>query len=271
MREETKKFTALVLAADRGAGDPVAARASVACKAFAPIGGVPMIMRVLDALEASGMIQATIICGPPESLLPGCPELQERIRTGRVLWLPNLDSPSRSADSGLSHIDPDTPVLLTTADHALLTPDIIRYFLQESVTSGGEAAVGLVRHEDVMTAFPGGKRTVIRLKGGGYCGCNLFAFPKQRGRGLVTFWQQAEQLRKRPWRLVGKVLGYKAILMYLSGQLTLNYGLNAVSTKTGIHIQPVMLPYPQAGVDVDKVEDMLLVESVLSGRQDALS
>lgn len=264
---ETAKFTALVLAADRGAGDPVATKAGVACKAFAPIGGVPMIIRVLDALETSGMIQTVIICGPPEALLPGCPALQERIRTGRVTWLPSLDSPSRSADSGLSCISPDTPVFLTTADHALLTPDMIRYFLQESIATGAEAAVGIVRYEDVMAAFPGGRRTVIRLKGGGYCGCNLFAFPKQHGRSLVAFWQQAEQLRKRPWRLVGKVLGYQAILMYLSGRLTLDYGLNAVSARSGVQIQPVTLPYPEAGVDVDKVEDMLLVESVLSGRQ----
>ncbi len=29
-------------------------------------------------------------------------------------------------------------------------------------------------------------------------------------------------------------------------------------------VQAVMLPYPQAGIDVDKVEDLLLAESVLT-------
>jgi hypothetical protein len=41
--------------------------------------------------------------------------------------------------------------------------------------------------------------------------------------------------------------------------------LNVVAAKTGIKVRPVFLPYPQAGVDVDKVEDMLLAESVLAG------
>ena len=50
-----------------------------------------------------------------------------------------------------------------------------------------------------------------------------------------------------------------------AGILTIDKGLKAVLAKTGIKVRPVFLPYPQAGVDVDKVEDMLLVESVLAG------
>ena len=55
------------------------------------------------------------------------------------------------------------------------------------------------------------------------------------------------------------------VLSYLLGLLTIDKGLKTVAAKTGIRVQPVFLPYPQAGVDVDKVEDMLLVESVLAG------
>lgn len=262
--KQTDKFTALVLAADRTANDPVAMRAGMACKAIAPICGIPMIIRVLDALEASEMVGRIVVCGPPASALPGCPELQQRIECGRVSWLPNLDSPSRSANSGLMHIDPDAPVLLTTADHALLTPEIVQYFLRASCTADSDAIVGVVKYEDVASAFPGAKRTVIRLRDGGFCGCNLYAFLNHRGRDLVTFWQRAEDLRKRPWRLIAQVLGPKAVLSYLLGLLTLDQALHAVSAKTGIRIKAVILPYPQAGVDVDKVEDMLLAESILA-------
>lgn len=259
------QFTAIVLAADRAAGDPVAAKTGMACKAFAPIHGTPMIIRVLDALEASNMVKMIIICGPPKSAIPGCPELERRIASGRVIWLPNLDSPSRSADSGLTHVDQNAPVLLTTADHALLTSSIVRYFLGESQKADSDATVGVVKYEDVAAAFPGVKRTVIRLRDGGVCGCNLYAFLNPRGRGLVSFWQRAEDLRKRPGQLIAQTFGFTAVFLYLFGLLTLDRGLKAVSAKTGIKVQPVFLPFPQAGVDVDKVEDMLLVESVLAG------
>jgi len=62
--KKTDKFVALVLAADRTSNDPVADKSGMACKAFVPICGIPMIIRVLDALEASGMIRAIVLCGP---------------------------------------------------------------------------------------------------------------------------------------------------------------------------------------------------------------
>jgi GTP:adenosylcobinamide-phosphate guanylyltransferase len=261
--KKTDKFVAIVLAADRTINDPVAIKSGVSCKAFTPICGIPMIIRVLDALKASGLIKLVILCGPPESVHPSCPELQLRIGSGEVIWVPNLDSPSRSANSGLEKIDESDPVLLTTADHALLTPEIVQYFLGKSSKSDSDATVGLVKYETIKAAFPGAKRTVIRLRDGNFCGCNLYSFLNHRGRNLVSFWRRAEDLRKHPWRLVGEILGPIAILLYLLRISTLNQALNAVSAKAGVKSRAVIIPHAEAGVDVDKVEDIALVESIL--------
>lgn len=258
-----QQFAAVVLAADRTGKDPITQHSGAACKAFAPVAGVPMIIRVLDTLQACDLISTIILCGPPESLHEHCPELKQRIASGQVTWLPNLDSPSRSAEHGLNHIPPDTPVLVTTADHALLTPAIVRDFLQNAAVTPCDAAVGTVSETALSAAFPGCKRTIIRLRDGGFRGCNLYAF-NQRGRALVRFWRQAEDLRKRPWRLIGKVLGLKTVFLYLIGQLTSQQGLAAVSEKSGVNIRLVMLDDARAGIDVDKVQDLMLAESILS-------
>lgn len=258
-----QQFAAVVLAADRTGKDPITQHSGAACKAFAPVAGVPMIIRVLDTLQACDLISTIILCGPPESLHEHCPELKQRIASGQVTWLPNLDSPSRSAEHGLNHIPPDMPVLVTTADHALLTPAIVRDFLQNAAVTPCDAAVGAVSETALSAAFPGCKRTIIRLRDGGFRGCNLYAF-NQRGRALVRFWRQAEDLRKRPWRLIGKVLGLKTVFLYLIGQLTSQQGLAAVSEKSGVNIRLVMLDDARAGIDVDKVQDLMLAESVLS-------
>lgn len=256
------QFAAVVLAADRTGHDPVKQYAGVACKAFAPVGGIPMIIRVLDALRACTSIGPIILCGPPESLHDQCPELKSRIASGDVTWIPNLDSPSRSAESGINQIPIDMPVLLTTADHALLTPAMLQNFLQQSLIIPGDAIVATVEQQTIATAYPQSKRTVIRLRDGGFCGCNLFIF-KPQGRSLVGFWRQAEALRKRPWRLIAKVLGFKTVWRYLLGTLTRQQALAAVSQKSGVVIQTVILDDPRAGVDVDKVEDLLLAESII--------
>ena len=257
-----QRFAALVLAADRTNKDPITQHTGAACKAFAPVDCIPMVIRVLDTLAACDLITTVILCGPPESLHMHCPELKLRIASGQVTWIPNLDDPSRSAESGLSQIPSDTPVLLTTADHALLTPDMVQSFLRDSLVAQCDATVGLVRQQDIAAAFPGSRRTVIRLRNGGFCGCNLFTFNPQ-GRALVRFWRQAEDLRKRPWRLIAQVLGFKMVLSYLFGFLTLQQGLQAVSEKSGVKIWGVMLDDPRAGVDVDKIEDLVLAESIL--------
>ncbi|MBA3756751.1 MAG: NTP transferase domain-containing protein [Nitrosomonas sp.] len=261
-----KRFVAVVLAADRTAKDPITQHTGAACKAFAPVDGVPMVIRVLDALTASDLISTIILCGPPEALHKHCPELKQRIASGEVIWLPNLNSPSRSAESGLNHVPSDTPVLLTTADHALLTPRIVQNFLRDSLSTQCDATVGVVRQQDIAAAFPGSKRTVIRLRDGGFCGSNLFTFNPQ-GRALVGFWRQAEELRKRPWRLISQVLGFRMVFSYLFGFMTLQQALEAVSEKSGVKIQAIRLDDPRAGIDVDKIEDLVLAESILNRKQ----
>jgi GTP:adenosylcobinamide-phosphate guanylyltransferase len=267
---QSQQFVAIVLAADRTNKDPITQHTGAACKAFAPIAGIPMVIRVLDTLAACDLITKIILCGPPEILHAYCPELKQRISSGQVSWLPNLDSPSRSAESSLNHIPENIPVLLTTADHALLTPSIVQNFLRHSLTADSDATVGASRQQDIETAFPGSKRTVIRLRDGKFCGCNLFTFNTQ-GRKLVKFWRQAEDLRKHPWQLIRKVLGFRIVLSYLLGRLTLQQALAAVSEKSGVKIQAIIMDDPRAGVDVDKIEDFVLAEAILNKKPPAFN
>lgn len=262
-KKQQLKFAALVLAADRTASDPITRHTGAACKAFAKVGGEPMIMRVLDALTACDQIDTVVLCGPPEARLDDCPPLKQRIDSGEVAWLPNRESPSRSAEQGLSHLAGDKPVLLTTADHALLTPQIVRYFLIESLKTDADATAGVVTDVQMLAAFPDAKRTVFRLRDGGFCGCNLFTF-KPQGRKLIHFWQQVEDLRKNPWRLMAQIVSPGVVLSYVFGRLSLTHALDTLAAKSGVRVQTILLPDPRAGIDVDKVEDLLLAESIVN-------
>lgn len=262
-KEKQSKFAALVLAADRTTSDPITRHTGAACKAFARVGGEPMIMRVLDALTACDRIDEVVLCGPQKARLDDCPPLKQRIDSGEVSWLPNKDSPSRSAGQGLSHLADDTPVLLTTADHALLTPQIVQYFLTESLKSDADATVGVVTDVQMSAAFPGAKRTVYRLRDGGFCGCNLFTF-KPQGRKLVHFWRQVEDLRKKPWRLMAQIVSPGLVLSYVFGRLSLAHALDTLAAKSGVRVKTILLPDPRAGIDVDKVEDLMLAESIVN-------
>jgi CTP:molybdopterin cytidylyltransferase MocA len=255
-------FTALVLAGDRHANDSVALDAGVPCKALAPVAGTPMILRVIHALENCGLVDRIILIGP--AVLQGCAAVDELIRAGRVERIPNLNGPSASAVAGLKSLAPDTRVLLTTADHALLRSDIVADFLHGAGNQDVDVVAGVVKYEHVRAALPEVKRTVIRLADGQFCGCNLFAFLTPGGRKMAEFWVEVERSRKKPARLIVQLLGLRGILAYLIGKLTLHAALARLSKRTGVRLGTVEVTAPHAAVDVDTPADRALAEQLLS-------
>ncbi len=257
------RFHAVVLAGDRGPDDPVARHAGVACKALALLGGRPMLLRVLDALAASTAVSGVTLVGPSQVQLSTCPALVARIDSGEVAWLPPAPSPSQSALVGLASVPTSTPVLLTTADHALLQAAWVDALCAAAHATGKDALVGLARHATVQATFPQSRRTALRFRDGAYCGCNLFAFLSPAGRRAPEFWRHIEQQRKRPYRLAA-ALGPGTLLAYLCGWLTLDAGLARLSRRVGAQLGAVLLDDPRAAVDVDSVADFELVERLLA-------
>jgi GTP:adenosylcobinamide-phosphate guanylyltransferase len=261
------KFAAIVLAGDRGQDDPVARASGVSCKALVPVGGRPMVLRVLDALEGSSAVASLLVCGSSSRLLGHSPELAGMIAAGKIRWVENRSSPSLSAQAALSVLPDDNAVLVTTADHALLTSRMVDYFCAESAKTGCDVVAALARAEMVAAAFPEGRRTVTRLADGGYCGCNLFAFLTPRARKAAEFWRRVEEQRKHPLKIV-RTLGLVAVLRYLFGRLTLGDGLARMSVLMDARAGAVWMPDAEAAVDVDNIEDWTLAEKFLARLQE---
>ncbi|MCO6440568.1 MAG: nucleotidyltransferase family protein [Nitrococcus mobilis] len=265
----TSRVAAIVLAGDRKTPDAVAEEAGTQCKALAPVAGTPMLLRVLQALWDSALIDRIILCGPAQEITASSPMLQELLSASCIDWIACADSPSASALGAFAALPPARITLLTTADHALLSAPMIRYFLHRAQIGNWDLAVAVAEQRIVSARFPAARRTVIRLRGGPYCGCNLYAFLTPRGRQLADYWRKVEQERKRPWRIIVRLLGWRAVLDYALGLLTLEQALQQISCRLGIRIGAVILPYPEAAVDVDTPADRQLAEAVLSERAEA--
>ncbi|GAB4348916.1 MAG: nucleotidyltransferase family protein [Immundisolibacter sp.] len=257
-------FHAVVLAGDRGPDDPLLRHGGVSAKALLPLAGRPMVLRVIDALGASTAISGMTLVGPDRALLADCPALSALIAAGRLAWLPPQRSPSASALAALERLPSDQPVLLTTADHALLRGTWVDSFCASALISGTDAAVGLTALAGVQAAFPQTRRTALRFRDGAFCGCNLFAFLTPAGRRAPAFWRQIEQRRKQPHRLAS-ALGLGTLLKYATHRLTLADGLDRLSRRVGARLGAVLLDDPRAAVDVDSAADFELVQALLRG------
>lgn len=242
--------TALVLAGVRPGGDPLADFAGVSHKALIPIGGVAMLDRVVNALKASGRIDRIVVSiDRPELVTRSDVEV---LRSGPTL--------SASVSDALTKLG--APLFVTTADHALLEPEWVGYFLDHLPQT--TVAAGLARSENVMAATPDTKRTFLRFADGAFSGCNMFFLRDASAVEAVRRWREVEALRKKPLKMLVR-LGPGAILSYLLGRLTLARAAAAAGKVLGASAGVVELPFGRAAVDVDKPSDLILVRRIVEG------
>lgn len=258
--------SALLLAGSRKSEDPVARLRNVSNKVLAEIGGKPMILRVLDTLDQVKTIKEKILCGPDSETLNRHSFLQSLVDAQSIHWVPPQEGPSRSVGVVLERFEDHYPLLVTTADHALLTPEMVEFFINEAKREEIDVAVGLVPYPVVTTAYPHATRTVLRFKGKGFCGSNLFVLFGANARRLVQFWSEVEQERKRPIRLIRR-LGVWSLFRYLSGRLMLEEAFEQLGRRLQLRIKPILLPFPEAAIDVDTPQDVDLVEHILAQRE----
>jgi hypothetical protein len=154
------------------------------------------------------------------------------------------------------------PLLVTTADHALLDAATIDEFCS---AAKGDIAIGVVERETLMRRFPQAKRTWLRFRGGAYTGANLFALTSPKVAAAIELWRSVENERKKGWRVIS-LLGPVALVGTALRLLSIDQVLALVGRKLGLSIHAVRLSNPLAGVDVDKSADHALAESILAGR-----
>lgn len=254
--------TALVLAGSRAGGDPLAEYAGVPHKALIEIGGRPMIERVVATLAALPEVQRILVAIDRPELLRDCDFAAAGPRAVAVDFVPTASGPSASVAAVLRRTG--TPLLVTTADHALLEPAWIRDFIAH-VPPGCDAAALLAPRAAVMAALPETHRTWLRFADGAFSGCNLFLLRTAAAARVIDFWESLEAERKHPARLMRR-LGFRVALRYRLHRLTLAAALARVQALCDARVAIVASPFGLAAVDVDKPDDLDLVRRIVAGR-----
>ncbi|MFS0773838.1 nucleotidyltransferase family protein [Sphingomonas sp. 1P08PE] len=242
---------ALILAGSRpGARDPVADYAGVPHKALIELAGATLLARVAMALRGAGIDRIAVSADHP-AVIAEAQRLSLRV-------VEPAAGPSGSVAAGLAALG--APLLVTTADHALLRPEWVTRFVAD-VPPGSDAAVLLARRDVVEAAAPTTRRTWLRFADGDWSGCNLFMLATDDAARAIGLWSQVEANRKRPWRIVRR-LGPGLLVRYLLGRLSLAAALRHLGAKVNIRAVAVASPFGLAAVDVDKPADLDLARTI---------
>jgi GTP:adenosylcobinamide-phosphate guanylyltransferase len=253
-----ERWTVLLLAGARPGGDPLTKSLRVDYKPLLPILGEPMVLRPVRALLALDKVEKVRVLTQQIERLAAALPSDPRIVVERS---------DETIAATLQRIcaDPETrfPLLVTTADHALLTQQMVDEFIAGS--AGCDVSIGFVSRSNMLTRFPEAQRTWLRFGRERYSGANLFALRTRAGRIGIERWRAVEQDRKKGWRVLLQ-MGLPLFLGAVLRVRDLHGTSRGLSRNLGITIKGVVLSDPTAAIDVDKPADYTLVNAILAGR-----
>lgn len=251
-------WTAVLLAGSRPGRDLFAERFGTDLKALIPIAGEPMVRRPASALLATKDIgRILVLSQSPErvrDVLPQDPRIEVLESKGTI---------AEAIEELILKKTSRFPMLVTTADHALLDPGMILEFIGKA--KGADLAIGVVERRSLLEALPQAKRTWLVFRGGAYSGANLFALGSIKALAAVEQWRSVEQDRKKGWRVLA-ALGPALLLGAVLRLRTLDQSVASMGNRLGMDARAVVLSNPLAAVDVDKPADHAIVEAVIARR-----
>ncbi len=216
-----------------------------------------MIYHVVRTLHVSPHIGKIVILSQEiEHLRPAVDA------AGGAILVESQNSISLSIKAQAETLGFSAPLLVTTADHPLLTVEMIDEFIRNA---DGDLAVAMVERQNMLKKFPDAQRTWLRFSDGAWSGANLFGLMSQKSSLALDLWVDAEQDRKKAWRLFlhfGLLLAARA----LTRSIGLNQAMAKAGKRLGLKAKLVSLTDPVAAIDVDKLSDHVLAENIMAKR-----
>lgn len=265
MNDRRGSVTALILAGKReGSVDPFAAAAGLDDKCLVPVAGRPMILHVLDALSASPEIGRVLISASDNCALRTLPEISAPDRQGRLTIVGAQRNLADSVLSALAGVQ--CPVLITTADNVLLTPQAIASFVAAARRPDVQVAVAFAARESVLDAHPEGQRRFYRFGDGAFSNCNLYWIGDARALRAAEIFRGGGQFAKHPGRIV-RAFGLLNLVRFRFGLGTLDGAFRRFSSRFGMTIRPVIMADGAIAIDVDNARTLRVAEALLEARR----
>ena len=264
----TPYLTALVLAASRqGFDDPVAKLQNKSHKCLVMIDGVAMIERVVQTLIDCSCFKRILISIEEKQILSELASTRGWLEMGVIEVVPSAENLADTLINLSNNSQHLSPLVITTADNALHTQELVHKFVSDFSKGTGDVAIAVTQESTVLSDYPDAGLSFFQFKDGGYSFCNLYGIRSAKGFNAANIFRSGGQFRKRPWRII-KVFGILPLIQYKWRLLTLSRGFDLIAGKLGLTIDKVLLPYSYGPIDVDNQKSFTISEHTLKKRRD---
>jgi GTP:adenosylcobinamide-phosphate guanylyltransferase len=233
-----------------------AASPGLANKAFLPIGGVPLVARVIAALRDAPEIERIVAVAPPGALastaLAGADE--RRPDGARMV---------ESLQSGLAGRPPDELVLIAVSDLPVLTPAAIAEFVAGARARDLDVAYAIVHQRDHVARFPGVPHTWAKMADGRFCGGGLVALKPRVMPALQTVLDDLGAARKSPLRLAA-LFGWDIVPRFALGSLTIAAAERRAAAILRAPVGAIRCTHAEVAINVDRPSDVALANGLVA-------
>ncbi|MBE7551182.1 MAG: NTP transferase domain-containing protein [Anaerolineales bacterium] len=238
--------------------DPLFTQTGVAKKALIPLAGQPMINWIVEALIGSGLIDHIVIVGlKPDELSLDHPSLCFiDAREGL------LDNVLAGVDK-VREINPQAKkILLCSSDIPLITPEIVRGFIEECGSQEADVYYAIVEEKTMEARFPSSKRTFVPFRGGRYSGGDLFLIDMVAAKGNVELFRSLTGSRKN-YLDQARMLGLGFILRFLLRLMTVDEAAERARQRMNLNARVVVTRFAELGMDLDKPHQYDIIKAEL--------
>jgi GTP:adenosylcobinamide-phosphate guanylyltransferase len=251
----------LILAGRRsGAPDPLAVAHGVANKCLVPVAGRPMIAHVLSAAAASDARQIFVSTHHVNLLA----DLDDPVVASLGKRLIIVPAANNLADSVLAVAGVAAfPLLVTTADNCLLTPETIAEIAAEAARLDIEAGVALARRDDVLAVHPEGQRRFYEFSDVAVSNCNAYWIGHPGALRATEAFRGGGQFVKRPLRVM-QAFGLINLLRFRFGLGPIHHIFARISRHMNVEIAPLLVSNGATAIDVDNERSLGVTEALLA-------
>ncbi|HEX4014527.1 MAG TPA: nucleotidyltransferase family protein [Candidatus Cybelea sp.] len=224
-------------------------------KAFVDICGTTLVGRVVAALRDSPSIERIVVVTPPDEW--GNPDLRaaDDFRPDGVRIRDSLRN-------GLEGFAFDRALLVATSDLPVLTIAAVEDFAERSTALDADVVYGCVEKRVHLQRYPRIPHTWARMRDGTFCGGGLAAIKPRALPLLERFIEDLGAARKHPFKLAS-LFGWDMLARFAIGRLSIAQAEARASRILGAPVRALVSPFPETGVNVDRVGDVELARELV--------
>ncbi len=242
--------------------DPLYTQAGGRPKSLIALAGKPMVQWVLAALDAAPTIESIVIVGLPASV--------GLVSSKIIAYLPDQGDLLTNALAGVEQLLKRTPdmqqLLACSGDVPLLTAEKVEWLIAQSSDPAVDMYYSCVSRSVMERRFPDSARSYIHFKDGEFAGGDLHVASPYLLTRNQDVWEDVVRNRKSMLKQALR-LGPKFFIKFILRQLTLSEASDIVFARFGLRVEPIVSPYAELAMDVDKPHQLELCRRELVAHQ----